>query len=496
MNILVVDDSPVIRKSLEEVLVSAGYSVTTAPDGVQGLEVIREKDFDLLFLDIDMPNLSGLQVCRMLRNDPNFAELPIVMLTARDQKKDQYWGMETGATEYLTKPFDPDDLLDKVEELLESVKKVAVIKPKPAKPLPEIELDEEKDVIFKAGELQETQLFKMSLINRIHQIAIGRDDLPTTCGYLADLYASVIDFDLAIFLITDEDRIKLFVFIKNPLAREFFKEARKSMINEYKKNSGITNIQWDNVEVEVNDPDHNMLKDDGSTTIRGLKMAMLESQGEKYGMYTMARGKQGPFSDDEIEMCNIITGQSQIVLDNLRMYERIKRYAIADGLTGLHNHRYFQEQLEKEYSRARRFNLSLSLILLDIDHFKNFNDTYGHQQGDMILKGIALILKRCVRDIDLAARYGGEEFAVILPETPKKNATVVAERIRSSLESFEFKHKDEILHVKASLGVAGHPDDDIANRLDLIAKADEALYKAKAEGRNKVCLYSTEGSEY
>ncbi|MFC1474405.1 diguanylate cyclase [bacterium] len=500
MKILVVDDSSVIRTKLEEVLVGDGYSVMTASDGVEALDIMKNGNFDLLFLDIDMPQMSGLQVLRFLRNDRKYADLPIIMLTGRDRKQDMYWGIETGATAYMTKPFKDEELLEKVSEVLDSTEAGRAVDKESLRAsetaaAPE-ELDE-TDVIFKAGELQEMQLFKVNLINKIYKIATSQLDLQEACSIIADIFVSVLDFDLAIYLITDDDRVKLYVFVHNPITRDFFMDVRKTMLDEFKKKAGSKDVLWDNIEVNIEDPEHHMLKDGGSETISGIETALLESTGDKFGMLTIARGKEGgEFSGDEIEMCRTIVQQSGLVVNNVRMYEKIKRFAIADGLTGLYNHRYFQEQLEKEYSRARRFNLSLAMIMLDLDNFKDINDTYGHQQGDIILKDIAILMRRTVRDIDLVARYGGEEFAVILPETPKKNAVVVAERIREIIEEHDFINESKRLEVRASLGVSGHPDDDIENRLDLIAKADEALYKAKREGRNRVCLYSPERSDY
>lgn len=492
MKILIVDDSPVIRASLEDVLVTAGYSVTTASNGVEAMETVHNDRFDLVFLDIDMPNLSGLQVLRMLRNDPNFKELPIIMLTARDQKQDQYWGIETGATAYLTKPFDEINLIETVKAALEESEKKKE-QAKSALKITALPNDESEDVIFKAGELQEIQLFKMTLANKIHQIANKQQDLQNTCHSLANLYSSVIDFDLCTFLLMDEERMKLFVYVYKPINREFFMEAKERMFDEFRRKTSAKDLSRDNAVVELHDPERNMLKETGEMKLRGLEAVVLESQGDKFGMFMMARSGKGPFTPQESATSQLVTGQSAIVVNNVRMYEKIKRFAIADGLTGLYNHRYFQEQLEKEYSRARRFNLSLSLIMADIDHFKLLNDEHGHQKGDMILKGIAAVMRRSVRDIDLIARYGGEEFVVILPETPKKNAAIVAERIRNSFEEMEFPYEGGVLKATASFGVSGHPDDDISTQLDMIAKADEAMYQAKREGRNKVILYSSEG---
>jgi two-component system cell cycle response regulator len=486
--VLVVDDSIVMRNALEDVLVNAGFSVTTAPNGIEGLELMHSRKFDLLFLDIDMPNLSGLQVCRMLRNDPTFRAFPIIMLTARDKKKDEFWGLETGADAYLTKPFEPDKLLNTVDDVLEKIGQT----PSLSEAADKLRGDEEsKDLIFSAGEVQERQLFKMTLINRIFAIATTHRTLRDTCCALNHIYSSVIDYDIGMALITDDDAIKMFIFINKPINKDFLQATRNRIIEEFQDKTGRRIIR-DNVEVIIEDPNHNILKVTEEKRILGFTSRLMEGKGEKFGVFCLSRAGAGPFNEDEMEMAAIISNQSNLVVDNIRMYEKIQRFAIADGLTGLYNHRYFQEQLEKEYSRARRFNLSLSLIMLDIDHFKRFNDKHGHQQGDVILKELARVTEQNVREIDLVARYGGEEFAIILPETPKHNVMVAAERIRTALEQHPFPHEPEPLHVTVSMGVSGYPDDNIETRLDLISKADLALYKAKREGRNRVCLYSTD----
>ena len=492
-SILVVDDSAVIRSTLLEILSGAGYEVETASNGVEGIEKMNNGSFDLLCLDIDMPNLSGLSVCRMLRENPRFKEFPIVMLTARSEKSDQYWGKETGADEYLTKPVDSEKLLAIVGNLIEPAQAPPADEeeshaPAAATPPADVEDKEETDVIFRANEMLETKLFKMSLVNKIYQIATSQLDLMEACSRVADIFASVIEFDLATFLIADEEQIKLFLFVQNPVTRSFLTEARKEVVARFREMNESSKVNWENIEVETCDPGNNLLKEDGCERIGGMRTLLLESTGERFGLFNMARGYKGDFKQNEMDMCNTIAAQSALVINNVRMYEKIRRFAIADGLTGLNNHRYFQEQMDKEFSRARRFGLSLSMIMLDLDDFKTINDTYGHQQGDIILKDVATLMRRSVRDIDLVARYGGEEFTVMLPETPKKNSIVVAERIRSAIEEHEFQLDSGPVHITASLGISGR-DDDPENKKELIAKADEALYKAKRQGKNRVCLW-------
>lgn len=167
--------------------------------------------------------------------------------------------------------------------------------------------------------------------------------------------------------------------------------------------------------------------------------------------------------------------------------ERYKLLSVVDGLTNVYNHRYFYTKLEEETKRADRYKKSLSLIMLDIDFFKHYNDTHGHQAGDNVLRDIALLLKKSVRELDMVARYGGEEFCIILPETGKQVARNLAERIRVSVSAqpFLFKETQPDGNLTISLGVATFPDDAKSSD-NLVTAVDRALYKAKGNGRNRV----------
>ncbi len=174
-------------------------------------------------------------------------------------------------------------------------------------------------------------------------------------------------------------------------------------------------------------------------------------------------------------------------------YEQTQKSAISDHLTGLFNRAHFDVSIKREINRCRRYGQEVSLILLDIDDFKNVNDSFGHPTGDTVLRQVGRLLGQRVRDIDVAARYGGEEFSIILPETPRMSAYVVAERIRSEIERF-FRRKnveDRALGVTVSGGIAAYPED--ADALEaLLSRADEALYRAKRGGKNQVAVYYRE----
>ncbi|MEI8175577.1 MAG: GGDEF domain-containing protein [Candidatus Omnitrophota bacterium] len=190
-----------------------------------------------------------------------------------------------------------------------------------------------------------------------------------------------------------------------------------------------------------------------------------------------------------LERFLIVSRQFNLELEKVRLYETVQGLAITDGLTGVFTRRYFMQIFAEELERSRSRAFKLSFLMLDIDHFKNCNDQYGHLVGDAVLRDMADVLKQTIREIDVLGRYGGEEFALLLPETDSGGAAFVAERIRRSVEAHLFKAYDESLRFTLSIGVATFPADGKAETA-LIEAADQALYEAKAKGRNRVICKS------
>jgi diguanylate cyclase (GGDEF)-like protein len=184
----------------------------------------------------------------------------------------------------------------------------------------------------------------------------------------------------------------------------------------------------------------------------------------------------------------VFCNQISIGLQKSLLYEKVQKLSITDGLTKLYSHRYFKQRLEEELILANRYSSQLSLLILDIDHFKHYNDTYGHVAGDHVLMEVAKILKGQSDVTHLVARYGGEEMVLIASETTKEQAFDLAEKIRMAIESYTFSVGKESTGVTVSVGVATFPQDAQTN-LDLIGKADKALYAAKSRGRNQVVTY-------
>ena len=227
-----------------------------------------------------------------------------------------------------------------------------------------------------------------------------------------------------------------------------------------------------------------------------LHLPIILGNGVK-GLIHLARKGGNEFTSHELDITSQFTGIFITSIKNALIHKRTEKLAFTDPLTELYNHRFFQETLLQEFTRAHRYKKPLSLMIIDIDFFKKFNDTYGHLVGDKVLKHVSSIFKSSMREqIDTVARYGGEEFGVILPETTLEGAAAFAERIRSKVEESFIPEGDKKLKVTLSIGVSCISVTKCTKTSDLIEAADQALYKAKAEGRNQVQKYEKPEVEY
>jgi diguanylate cyclase (GGDEF)-like protein len=223
---------------------------------------------------------------------------------------------------------------------------------------------------------------------------------------------------------------------------------------------------------------------------RSVLAVPMTARNQSIGTLVLFTLTQGSFSDRDVAFFTAVSNQLTIAVENARLYNKTKELSYRDPLTGVFNRRYFEEMLGQELRRGERYRMPLSLIMVDIDHFKMYNDVHGHPQGDRVLKQVADILSANTRQVDVVARYGGEEFALILPLTASESARVVADKLRRSVEESRIPHGSAFPggNLTISLGVATFPK-DAATGPDLIQAADHALYAAKQGGRNQVKVY-------
>lgn len=447
--ILVVDDQPLNVKLLEAKLTSEYYDVLTASGGAAAVRIATEERPDLILLDVMMPDMDGYEVCRILRDQPETMHIPIVMVTALSDTADRVVGLEAGADDFLTKPVDDLALFARVRSLLRF----------------KVTFDELR---LRFGVDSAAQLEEMA---PIWNESLG---------------------DSSVLLLEDFDsRARMIGESLGEIHRVVVVDDEQSCFSELEKGSYdavIVSLSLDSIDgLRV----VSQLRSRPQT--RMLPILVLVEDGE---MERLAKALDLGVTD--YVMAPIDRNE---LIARTRMQVRRKRYqdrlrtnleasvsmAALDELTKLHNRRYLTTYLKREFERSRQTGKPLSLIILDVDHFKKVNDGHGHAVGDVVLVELGKRMLQLTRSSDLPARYGGEEFVVVMPETDPTVARAVAERLRHGVaeKPFEAVKDNLLLDITISVGVANLTD-DVETPDDLFRLADDALYKAKAGGRNQV----------
>jgi len=436
-----------------------GYRTAVARNGREAIETARQEPPDLVLLDVMMPEVDGLAVCRIFKQDPKLKDVRILMLTAKSGREDVVEALGAGASDYVTKPFFFDELDARIRTNLE-VKRY------------------------------HDDLAAMLRISQAVSSSLDSDEVLFTI--VSELGAVVKSDRVSLIKVIDERTGYLVATREEPEMRN-----QEISLEEYPE---ILKAASERRVVVIDDTDNDPLLADVTERIPGRKSVLIVPLDirKELGEYVMLSSREHrPYTRPEIRFAQVVASAAANGLANSALYEqaavdnqRLSTLANTDDLTALYNHRHFYQRLEDEYKRAERYSSDLGLILLDLDHFKNVNDTFGHQRGDAVLKELANVLVRTIRETDLVARYGGEEFAVLLPETGMAGAFRQAERMRREVKAHYF----EALQGKTltiSCGVACMPfgSEDFTSpqhRQDaLIAWADQALYTAKRGGRDR-----------
>jgi diguanylate cyclase (GGDEF)-like protein len=226
----------------------------------------------------------------------------------------------------------------------------------------------------------------------------------------------------------------------------------------------------------------------GQERIRSLLALPLRHPKGLVGVWVLAADRPGSFDAEHLDVLSAVAAQAATLIANAQLHQTVARLAVTDGLTGLYNHRRFQERLQEEVERVDRSREPVSLLLLDIDHFKRINDTHGHPFGDMVLKALSVELGRLARRVDFVARYGGEEFAVILVSTDRRGCRATAQRVLKAVRALRVPHPGGDFRFTVSIGAATCPE-DARTREELVRCADRALYAAKAGGRDRAAVF-------
>jgi diguanylate cyclase (GGDEF)-like protein len=485
MKILIAEDSLTQATLMKHGLQRIGYEVVLARDGIEAIKKAWQEYPDLVVSDVVMPRLNGYQVCRLLRDHQSTAATPVILLTSLDQRQDAFWGLKSGADMFITKGGDIPGLVAQIHGFLEERARggAAVAATRDAG---SSGIETDADVMERVIQLLDKSLFESTVAAEIQNFGNTLDNLEATVLGVLGILCKVLDFHVGAIHLGGEEQQGLFVLVNKPVDQRFIGVLCEQLQRETPgSEAGPVG------EPEIVDPQRQLSRPGEHPQLPGsVLIEPLSTKNRPSGSIAIASAEADAYPERVEKTFEMIVRHANIVIDYARLYESTKRLSITDGLTKLYNHRFFQDALKREFARSQRHQSPLSLALLDIDHFKRFNDTYGHQQGDVVLQELARTLRGQVRNLDVVARYGGEEFAVIMPDAPVDVALRVAERLRAAVEGHPVEGPTGPLSVTISLGVASVPHAEITAPAALIAAADRALYRAKERGRN--CVASPE----
>lgn len=343
-------------------------------------------------------------------------------------------------------------------------------------------LEEESEKDTQLSEALEGKISRFKALQNFSEELKGLLDLEMTAKRIVkEAKEALPQADNCLLFLVDESQEILSLLASTHAKNESIKEKEGTLFDQWvmKKGQGLT------IEDTLNDfrfPHEIKTLD---PAIRSFCASPLVTEKRVLGVLRASSRKVGAFSADDLRLMDIFSGLCAVTLRNILLYRRMDELAIRDGLTGLYLNRYFHERLNEEIQRALYGKGHFSLLMLDIDFFKRFNDEYGHAAGDIVLKNTAALIKQCLEPGDFVARYGGEEFVALLPGKNGKQAFIVAEKIRKHIERSKITLRRGETRLTASVGVSVFPDKG-RTKEELLWAADQCLYKAKKSGRNKV----------
>ena len=324
---------------------------------------------------------------------------------------------------------------------------------------------------------------ELTVINTLSTSFISSRNIDAVLSDLLEKTILVTNFDCGCIVILEEDTYV--IKAHKGFSMKFLKQAEEGELTTIWEGISCTDEPFYIVEDVRSEQGLDVFWNEGIMTIIGM---CLRSTDKVSGILCLSSRSKHTIDFEDISLLSTISNQVALIFEKVRLYEETKHLSVTDGLTGLYNIRYFYEALDTEIARTNRYGTPFSLVILDIDDFKHYNDSFGHQAGDNILKAIAAILKRESRKTDILARYGGEEFISILPNTEKEEASILAERIRRIIADETFLKDLGGVKVYVSGGVATYPSDGSDSKSILYA-SDMALYAAKARGKKNIFCY-------
>jgi len=469
---LVIDDDRNLCLILRDILEDGGYEVDESQTGKGGLEAISRKSYDVILLDVVMPDLHGIDILKAIKAKRPDTE--VILITGHASLDSAVEAINDGAHSYLIKPVDPQHLMLLVRRATEKRR-----------------LYIENRRLLEDFHRQATLL---EVINEISRAITSTLDFNTLLEILARETKKIISYDcLCVFLFGNNGAEARQIHM-HPSGKHLCPDRPLCGFASDDPGSpaAVRRRVSNDLQAEtLSEKEIELVK----AGFRSRVVLPLIVHGRTIGSLQLASKLPNAFPLPLLAALDKLIDQIAAAIDHARLYQTAQAEAITDPLTHLYNRRQFFEALNNEIQRARRYPSAFSLLILDLDHFKAYNDRFGHIAGDQALVAVASILRRTCRATDVGARYGGDEFAVLLPRTDIKAATVFAKRLRDNVEKARIRSRSHrgAQIITVSVGVASFTS-EIDNSDELISRADKALYEAKRRGRNSIRVYDGSSS--
>jgi two-component system cell cycle response regulator len=485
--ILVADDDAAIRDTVSWVLREHGYDVLAVESAAGVFAALETRVPDLLLLDVMMPEMDGFEALELVKANERWRELPVLMFSAMPAEEATIKTLGLGAADFVRKPFRVKELLARIQAQLRM--RALLHDARQA-------LRQTEEELLRAREEAES---RRKLVDILHEVTgdLSPDEI---YHLLARRVARALSLShCSVILAKPGDRVGVIATAyeegglrKRELDLERYPEIRAALdrgrpvlIEDLAESPLYANVRdlWEREGTEVR-----------VRSVIALPFALDRLQA---GVFFLRRTIDEPsLTQEDVEFADAVVKAAVASIQKAQLLEtakkdnaRLEALAHTDPLTQVLNRRALTLRLTAELERSRRYESVLSLLLIDLDHFKLVNDNHGHLVGDEVLRGVARLLAAAVRSVDLVARYGGEEFVVVLPETSLEGALIFAERVREQIAEQAFVGAGgRSLQLTVSIGVATFPSNGVEMVEELFARADEALYQSKAGGRNRVVV--------
>lgn len=468
-HVLIVDDDEPLARSLTDILAADGYRSSYRTSAVGLITFLDENQVDLLIIDLGLPDVDGFSAVETVRRHMMHRDIPILVLSGSAAPGATVDAFRSGANDYVAKPFRIDELLARVRTHLRTGRELIAARAQARTGAELAALVAEIGVAASPAEIFQVMVRRLARGLRVSRGSIILDD---ENGETATVVAAV----------------------ENPALRHLTIELRRypELVSVFASEEPllIKNVKDDAIFSSVRE----LWKLEGRLVpTTSIALIPFRVRGARQAIfYLRTAGDDAPLDQEDLVFAQSAINSANPLLDKafdfeeaLRRQDEMRQLAETDPLTGLFNRRALRERLEQLLTRAERTGGVLSCLMMDIDHFKRLNDTFGHEMGDRVLVQLADLMRREQRSMDVLARLGGEEFVVLLPETGIRGARIYAERILRKVAAASISSNNQTVQITVSIGIATFPDERVTDSDSLLRLADVNLLRAKADGRNR-----------